>query len=63
MTGLKRRPHDCTPDNISITILRTNEVVLVASGQQLPKTHPMIREHIGEEWYDYVPLGKFVTKR
>jgi len=48
-------------DDTSLTRLRNNEVVLVASGQQLPKTNQMIREQIGEEWYGYVPLGKFVV--
>jgi uncharacterized protein (DUF433 family) len=44
-----------------MTILRNNEVVLVASGKQTPTTNQMIREQIGEEWYEYVPLGKFVV--
>jgi hypothetical protein len=44
-----------------MTILRNNEVVFVASGKQTPKTNQMIREQIGEEWYEYVPLGKFVV--
>jgi len=44
-----------------MTILRNNEVVLVASGKQTPKTNQMIREQIGEEWYEYVPLGKLVV--
>ena len=33
----------------------------MASGKQPPTTHQMIREQIGEEWYEYVPLGKFVV--
>ena len=33
----------------------------MASDKQTPTTHQMIREHIGEEWYEYVPLGKFVV--
>ena len=44
-----------------MTISRNNEVVLVASGKQTPKTTQMIREQVGEDWYEYVPLGKFVV--
>ena len=33
----------------------------MASRQQSPKTNQMIREQIGEEWYEYIPLGKFVV--
>jgi uncharacterized protein (DUF433 family) len=61
ITGLKRRSHDCPYDDISITILRNNEVVLVASDRQTPTTNQMIREQVGEDWYEYVPLGKFVV--
>lgn len=57
----KSRPHDCTHDDVSTTILRNDEVVLVASSQKLSKTNQMIREQRGEEWYAYVPLGKFVV--
>lgn len=38
-----------------------DEVVLVASGKQTPVKKQMVREQVGEEWYEYVPLGKFVV--
>lgn len=57
----KSGPHDCTHDDVSTTILRNNEGLLVASSKKLPKTNQMIREQRGEEWYEYVPLGKFVV--
>jgi uncharacterized protein (DUF433 family) len=41
--------------------VRDNEVVLVASAKHTLKTNQMIREQIGEEWYEYAPLGKFVV--
>ena len=33
----------------------------MASGKQIPVKKQMVREPIGEEWYEYVPLGKFVV--
>ncbi len=37
------------------------EVIYVASGKQTAVKKQLIREQMGEEWYEYVPLGKFVV--
>jgi uncharacterized protein (DUF433 family) len=54
-----------TADNdrhdITITCFFNDEVVRVAPGKPTPTKQQMVREQIGEEWYAYVPLGKFVV--
>jgi uncharacterized protein (DUF433 family) len=52
---------DNTRHDMTITNCFNNEVVPVASGKPVPTKQQMVREHIGEEWYEYVPLGKFVV--
>lgn len=33
----------------------------MASGKKSPIHQQLVREQVGEEWYEYVPLGKFVV--
>jgi uncharacterized protein (DUF433 family) len=33
----------------------------VASGKELPMKQQLVREMVGGEWYEYIPLGKFVV--
>lgn len=52
---------DNTRHDMPTTSFFNDEVVLVASGKPIPTKQQMVREQIGEEWYEYVPLGKFVV--
>ena len=31
------------------------------TGQMQPMKRPLVREQVGEEWYEYLPLGHFVV--
>jgi hypothetical protein len=37
------------------------ELALTVLGREVTMRRQMIREQVGEEWYEYVPLGKFVV--
>jgi uncharacterized protein (DUF433 family) len=36
-------------------------MALTVSGKEVTMQRQMVREKVGEEWYEYVPLGKFVV--
>ena len=38
-----------------------DEVSLVASVKQTAAKKELVREQVGGEWYEYIPLGKFVV--
>ena len=59
--GKAENKGDRIADKLKVGTTFDDEGSLVTSGKQIMAHKQLIREQVGGEWYEYIPLGKFVV--